>query len=192
MKTVSVTRRKKKLQKIRNVLIRIAAFVLGIVIVVMAAAFAVRQFGMQTVIIDQSMSDTLQSEDVVLINKLAYITGNPDRMDIAVVRVGSSEFSPSYVRRVIGLPGETVRITDGILYINDEAVDIPFNESPIENGGAAKEGITLGDDQYFVLCDNYNNSRDDSRLDSIGLIDEDQMSGKVWMTLFPLSHLSFE
>lgn len=52
-----------------------------------------------------------------------------------------------------------------------------------------EKGVTLGDGEYFVLCDDYNNNRDDSRLDSIGIIDSEQILGKVWMIVSPFSRL---
>ena len=151
--------------------------------------FAVRGFGIKTVIIDQSMNPTLQNEDVVLLNKLSYKIGSPKRMDVVAVRIGASENSPTYVRRIIGLPGETVQIKDGKVYIDDTELELTFNDAAIENAGVAEKGETLGDNEYFVLCDDYNNNRDDSRLDSIGTIDSDQILGKVWLIRSPLSRL---
>ena len=157
--------------------------------VIALGVFAVRGFGIKTVIIDQSMNPTLQNEDVVLLNKLSYKIGSPKRMDVVAVRIGASENSPTYVRRIIGLPGETVQIKDGKVYIDDTELELTFNDAAIENAGVAEKGETLGDNEYFVLCDDYNNNRDDSRLDSIGTIDSDQILGKVWLIRSPLSRL---
>lgn len=110
-------------------------------------------------------------------------------MDVVAVRIGASENSPTYVRRIIGLPGETVQIKDGKVYIDDTELELTFNDAAIENAGVAEKGETLGDNEYFVLCDDYNNNRDDSRLDSIGTIDSDQILGKVWLIRSPLSRL---
>ena len=162
---------------------------LGLLIVIALGVFAVRGFGIKTVIIDQSMNPTLQNEDVVLLNKLSNKIGSPKRMDVVAVRIGASENSPTYVRRIIGLPGETVQIKDGKVYIDDTELELTFNDAAIENAGVAEKGETLGDNEYFVLCDDYNNNRDDSRLDSIGTIDSDQILGKVWLIRSPLSRL---
>ena len=189
MRKVPLSKKQKHAEKIKKTLIHVGIWLLGLLIVIALGVFAVRGFGIKTVIIDQSMNPTLQNEDVVLLNKLSYKIGSPKRMDVVAVRIGASENSPTYVRRMIGLPGETVQIKDGKVYIDDTELELTFNDSAIENAGVAEKGETLGDNEYFVLCDDYNNNRDDSRLDSIGTIDSDQILGKVWLIRSPLSRL---
>ena len=189
MRKVPLSKKQKHAEKIKKTLIHVGIWLLGLLIVIALGVFAVRGFGIKTVIIDQSMNPTLQNEDVVLLNKLSYKIGSPKRMDVVAVRIGASENSPTYVRRIIGLPGETVQIKDGKVYIDDTELELTFNDVAIENAGVAEKGETLGDNEYFVLCDDYNNNRDDSRLDSIGTIDSDQILGKVWLIRSPLSRL---
>lgn len=189
MRKVPLSKKQKRAEKIKKTLIYVGIWLLGLLIVIALGVFAVRGFGIKTVIIDQSMNPTLQNEDVVLLNKLSYKIGSPKRMDVVAVRIGASENSPTYVRRIIGLPGETVQIKDGKVYIDDTELELTFNDAAIENAGVAEKGETLGDNEYFVLCDDYNNNRDDSRLDSIGTIDSDQILGKVWLIRSPLSRL---
>ena len=189
MRKVPLSKKQKRAEKIKKTLIHVGSWLLGLLIVIALGVFAVRGFGIKTVIIDQSMNPTLQNEDVVLLNKLSYKIGSPKRMDVVAVRIGASENSPTYVRRIIGLPGETVQIKDGKVYIDDTELELTFNDAAIENAGVAEKGETLGDNEYFVLCDDYNNNRDDSRLDSIGTIDSDQILGKVWLIRSPLSRL---
>ena len=189
MRKVPLSKKQKHAEKIKKTLIHVSIWLLGLLIVIALGVFAVRGFGIKTVIIDQSMNPTLQNEDVVLLNKLSYKIGSPKRMDVVAVRIGASENSPTYVRRIIGLPGETVQIKDGKVYIDDTELELTFNDAAIENAGVAEKGETLGDNEYFVLCDDYNNNRDDSRLDSIGTIDSDQILGKVWLIRSPLSRL---
>lgn len=189
MRKVPLSKKQKHAEKIKKTLIHVGIWLLGLLIVIALGVFAVRGFGIKTVIIDQSMNPTLQNEDVVLLNKLSYKIGSPKRMDVVAVRIGASENSPTYVRRIIGLPGETVQIKDGKVYIDDTELELTFNDAAIENAGVAEKGETLGDNEYFVLCDDYNNNRDDSRLDSIGTIDSDQIIGKVWLIRSPLSRL---
>ena len=177
MRKVPLSKKQKRAEKIKKTLIHVGIWLLGLLIVIALGVFAVRGFGIKTVIIDQSMNPTLQNEDVVLLNKLSYKIGSPKRMDVVAVRIGASENSPTYVRRIIGLPGETVQIKDGKVYIDDTELELTFNDAAI------------GDNEYFVLCDDYNNNRDDSRLDSIGTIDSDQILGKVWLIRSPLSRL---
>ena len=187
MRKVPLSKKQKRAEKIKKTLIHVGIWLLGLLIVIALGVFAVRGFGIKTVIIDQSMNPTLQNEDVVLLNKLSYKIGSPKRMDVVAVRIGASENSPTYVRRIIGLPGETVQIKDGKVYIDD--TELELNDAAIENAGVAEKGEPLGDNEYFVLCDDYNNNRDDSRLDSIGTIDSDQILGKVWLIRSPLSRL---
>jgi len=189
MRKVPLSKKQKHAEKIKKTLIHVGIWLLGLLIVIALGVFSVRGFGIKTVIIDQSMNPTLQNEDVVLLNKLSYKIGSPKRMDVVAVRIGASENSPTYVRRIIGLPGETVQIKDGKVYIDDTELELTFNDAAIENAGVAEKGETLGDNEYFVLCDDYNNNRDDSRLDSIGTIDSDQILGKVWLIRSPLSRL---
>ena len=189
MRKVPLSKKQKCAEKIKKTLIHVGIWLLGLLIVIALGVFAVRGFGIKTVIIDQSMNPTLQNEDVVLLNKLSYKIGSPKRMDVVAVRIGASENSPTYVRRIIGLPGETVQIKDGKVYIDDTELELTFNDAAIENAGVAEKGEPLGDNEYFVLCDDYNNNRDDSRLDSIGTIDSDQILGKVWLIRSPLSRL---
>ena len=189
MRKVTLSKKQKRAEKINKTLIHVGIWLLGLLIVIALGVFAVRGFGIKTVIIDQSMNPTLQNEDVVLLNKLSNKIGSPKRMDVVAVRIGASENSPTYVRRIIGLPGETVQIKDGKVYIDDTELELTFNDAAIENAGVAEKGETLGDNEYFVLCDDYNNNRDDSRLDSIGTIDSDQILGKVWLIRSPLSRL---
>ena len=191
MRKVPLSRKQKRIEKMKKTLIHAGIWLAGLLIVVALGVFAVRAFGIRTVIIDQAMSPTLQNEDVVLLNKLSYKIGSPKRMDVIAFRIGSSENSPTYVRRVIGLPGETVQIKDGKIYVDDTEVALSFNDAALEDAGSAEKGVTLGDNEYFVLCDDYNNNRDDSRLDSIGTIDSDQIIGRVWLIRSPLSRFGF-
>ena len=189
MYSVSVTRRQKKYRRIKNFLIRLCLYIAGLFIVISLGLFCVRNYGIQNVMIDQAMAPTLQSEDVVLVDKMAYRIGEPQRMDIVVVRIGSTDHGLSYIRRIVGLPGDKIRISGEQLVINDEPAVIEFNQDAIEDAGTADQEVTLEDDEYFVLSDNYNNSRDDSRLDSFGMISESQIAGKVWFRIMPLSDI---
>ena len=90
-----------------------------------------------------------------------------------------------YIKRVIGRPGETVRIDkDGHIYVNDELLEENYGKEVIEDPGIAEDGITLGKDEYFVLGDNRNNSSD-SRDPDVGAVSKSQIKGKVWLRLRP-------
>ena len=96
MRKVPLSKKQKRAEKIKKTLIHVGIWLLGLLIVIALGVFAVRGFGIKTVIIDQSMNPTLQNEDVVLLNKLSYKIGSPKRMDVVAVRIGASENSPTY------------------------------------------------------------------------------------------------
>jgi len=131
-------------------------------------------------VVGQSMEPTYHDSDILIGSKLSYITGDPERFDVAVI-----DASKNYklIKRVIGLPGETVRIDEnGFIYINGELLDESYGKEEIENAGNALYGITLGTDEYFVLGDNRNNSTD-SRFDEVGVIKRSQFDEKVIDTI---------
>lgn len=156
------------------------SFLNWIILIFIAAVtgYAFVTFCFQTVlVIGPSMSPTLKDGQTVIVNKLDYKIHDIKRYDIVVY---SKVDSDSYfdIKRVVGMPTETVRITNGKIYINDEAVkDSPINGSII-NPGIAANGITLGKNEYFVLGDNVNNS-EDSRFTNVGIISRTEIKGKV-------------
>ena len=94
-----------------------------------------------------------------------------------------------YIKRIIGLPGETVQIMeDGSIYINGEKLEESYGREVIqpETIGRAAEPIVLGEDEYFVMGDNRNNSSD-SRTDIVGNIKREDIIGKAWLRIWPLS-----
>jgi len=183
--------KKRQKQKMRAFLMRVLAFLGGLIAVMILAVSLVKGFGHAAVVIDKSMSPGLVNEDVVLINRLSKAIGSVGRMDVAAIRISNSENSPIYVRRIIGIPGDKVKIEGGSIYVNGEKAEAELFEDPIEDAGVASEELVLDEDSYFVLCDDYNSSRDDSRLDSIGLIEREQIVGKVWLIWSPMSRFGF-
>lgn len=155
-------------------------FIAGIV------GYAFVTFGFQTVtVVGPSMNPTLADSQVVLVNKIIYNISDIKRYDvIAFSRVQGDGYYD--IKRVIGLPGETVRISNGDIYINGERRnDVPF-EMTIQISGVAEDTITLEDSEYFVMGDNVNNS-EDSRYTNVGNIAKTEIVGKVVSILFPRS-----
>lgn len=170
-----------------NLLRRITGWVVDIIVVLSLAWFCLYAFGTQIRIAGQSMTPELHPDDVVLMNRLAYDFGKPDRMDVVVFM---REDEKTNVKRVIGLPGETVQITGGSIYINGERLEAENGLDQVSLGGLAENPVELGDDEYFLLGDNRESS-EDSRFANIGNVKKEQIMGKVWLRLFPLIDFSF-
>ena len=154
-----------------------------IVDVVVALAFA--WFCLVVTVNGQSMQPLLTSGDIVLMNRLTYEIGKPDRMDVVVFE---REDQKTNVKRVVAIPGDVVQIIDGELYVNQEQVSLP-EDRKISLSGLAENPVKLEDKEYFLLGDNPDSS-EDSRFANIGNVREDQIVGKVWLRLFPLIHIS--
>lgn len=137
----------------------------------------------------QSMEPTLSDGDILLVEKRTYEKKNPERYDIIVLNTeGNSMWGQQYVKRIIGLPGETVQIEEGKILINGKKLKEPFDFEEIEDGGLAREEIQLGEDEYFVLGDNRNNSKDSRHLE-IGTVNQKQIQGRVFMRIYPFQHI---
>ena len=135
-----------------------------------------------------SMNNTLQNNQTVLLNTIAYSVKAPERYDLIAFKTGKKDNTSIYVRRVIGLPGETVQIQDGKIYIDGKELTEDICNEEIYNAGFAAEPVKLGYDEFFVLGDNRNNS-DDSRYSNIGTVKRDMIIGKPWLRIKPASDL---
>lgn len=153
--------------------------------VVIVSVLLIHQFvGQQIEVSGSSMESTLHNEDHLILEKISYEIGTPKRFDIVVFRPYSYEKETYYIKRVIGMPGETVQIIGSDIYIDGEKLDENYGNNPIADGGAAKEPITLDSDEYFLLGDNRNNSKD-SRDTSIGAVKRDTIIGRAWIRIWP-------
>lgn len=172
----------KRVRNIRTALTRSrliwAAQIIG---VCLTALLLVAFFGQRVSIAGDSMSPALENGDVVLVNRLIYDMKGPARGDVVAYRPGGNENVHYSVKRIVGLPGETVQIKDGSVYIDGEIAEKHIFASDIGYAGIAAEPVELGKDEYFVLGDNHEAS-DDSRLADVGNISRDDIYGKVWFT----------
>ena len=149
--------------------------------VVIFAAYAITHYGLEKMQVSgNNMEPTLKDGDSVLINKMSYILSSAKRNDVVVVKQDGTEHNYYSIARIMGLPGETVKIEDGYLYINGEKIKEKYNFPVMENGGLALEDIVLDNDQYFILCDNRNEC-EDSRNANIGNILKKNIIGKAWL-----------
>ena len=134
-----------------------------------------------------SMEETIMTGDRVFGNRLAYIKDDPERFDIVIFKYPDDP-SQLFVKRVIGLPGETVQVIDGYVYINGEMLDENYGLEVMDDPGIAAEPIKLGDDEYFVLGDNRNHSSD-SRVASVGVLTRDMLIGRAWVRIYPFNKI---
>ena len=156
---------------------------------VLGAVWLVITFvGQRTEVEGASMENTLHNGDDLIVDKLSYRFHDPERFDIIVFPFQFQD-NTYYIKRIIGLPGETVQIMDdGSIYINGEKLEENYGMEVIkpETIGRAAEPIELGDDEYFVMGDNRNNSSD-SRTDMVGNIKRENIIGKAWLRIWPVS-----
>lgn len=151
--------------------------------IVIFAAYAITHYGLETMTVSgEYMNPTLKDGDTVLINKMSYKMHSIHRNDVIVVQENGSEHSYFTLNRVVGLPGETVLIQEGQVYINGKPLKEKLDFPLMENGGMALESITLDGGEYFVLGDNRNEC-EDSRNANIGNIHKNDVIGKAWMRL---------
>lgn len=160
-------------------------WVVNIMVALACAWFLVYGFGEQVRISGSSMQPALDAEDVVLMNRLIYDVSSPQRFDIVVFE---REDGRKNVKRVIGLPGETVQIKNGSVYIDGAPLEAPDGLGQVSLAGRAEIPIQLEADEYFLLGDNRDSS-EDSRFGNIGNVKADQIAGRVWLRIFPLLKL---
>lgn len=167
---------KKERKMTMAILYNILSWIFGIAAAVFLGIMTVNFFGISTIVIGNSMEPVLFNGEEVLLNKIIYQFSTPKRGDVIAFHPNGDENTHMYVKRIVGLPGESVQIKQGSVYINGEmyAMDMETNEA-----GVAADMVELGDDEYFVMGDNRENS-EDSRSANIGNVSREMIVGKVW------------
>ena len=163
----------------------IAGTIAYLLLVFGIAVFLVTFVGQRTQVSGSSMYDTLEDKDQLLVEKLSYRFGDPKRFDVVVFLEDPKE-DKYFIKRIIGLPGETVQIKNGVIYIDGEAIEEDYGYETIKRPGRAANPVTLGEDEYFVLGDNRNNSTD-SRKESVGNVNRSQFLGRAFLRIWPFS-----
>ena len=166
---------------------RIVRWAVNVVVVLALAWFLVYAFCAQVPVSGNSMQPVLSADDVVLVNRLVYDVGEPERLDIVVFE---REDHKKNVKRIIGLPGETVQIKGGFIFINGEVLSVDDGLEQVSLAGRADTPIQLEEDEYFLLGDNRDSS-EDSRFSNIGNVKREQIYEKVWFRILPLLKLDF-
>jgi signal peptidase I len=137
------------------------------------------------IIVGSSMQPNFQDGERILINKVVYRFNQPERGDVIIFHPGGDQES-DYIKRIIGLPGESVEIKEGVVYIHEEDGDVLTLAEPYIAEAVRRDfaGSAIPEDEYFVLGDNRNNSND-SRSASVGTVPKEDIIGKAWLLIWP-------
>ena len=165
-----------------NIKKNLIAFGICVVIAIVIALIITNFVASHTKVEGNSMESTLENGDDIIVEKFSYLTNNPERYDIIVFRESESV---NYIKRVIALPGETIQITEGKIYINERAIFDAYGNAKMEDGGIAEKPIKLGQDEYFVLGDNRNHSKDSRCWKSTSFVTFDEIVGKAVIRYYP-------
>lgn len=168
----------KRKKKISSASVReIFSWIFGIFTAVFIAVVLNLFLGMATRVVGVSMEPALYNGQQVFINRFLYLLTTPKRGDVVVFLPNGNENAHYYVKRVVALPGDSVEIRDGVLYVNDEESE--WVTDRIADAGIAASRFILGQGEYFCIGDNPDNS-EDSRSANIGPVNETDIIGKVW------------
>lgn len=178
--TLDLRNWKKKIKPVLNWTFKIA-------VTCLFAFVFVWYLGQKVSMVGDSMNPVLSNGDVTLVNRIIYNASTPKRGDVIAFKPKGNENSHYYIKRIVGLPGETIAFVEGDIYIDGTKLKEDYMTTEIKDVGIVTEEITLGGDEYFVLGDNRENS-EDSRMADVGMVKRSYIYGKVWMVLFPREH----
>lgn len=175
------------MKKVMREILNTSLYLLGVLCLVYLVIHFV---GQRTQVQGSSMEPSLSAEDNLIVDKLSYRFHDPERFDIIVFPFLYEE-ETFYIKRIIGLPGETVQIdVEGNIYIDGELLEESYGKEVIMDPGRAIEPVELGEDEYFVMGDNRNNSKD-GRDPSVGNIRRENIIGRAWLRIWPLNKVGF-
>ncbi len=167
----------------KNMVKEVLSMALYIAVVLCITFLVVRYVGQRTQVDGHSMENTLFDGDNLIVDKISYRFTHPKRFDIIVFPYHYKE-DTYYIKRIIGLPGETVQIRDGEIYIDGAILEEDYGKETMLTSGRAADQIQLGEDEYFVLGDNRNHS-EDSRFDDVGNIERSEIIGRAFIRIWP-------
>lgn len=154
-------------------------------------ALVIRTFLFEPIRVDgSSMNDTLADKEIMFVSKPEYIFGEPQLGDVVICRYpGRTEY---FVKRLMGAPGDVIEVKNNVIYRNGEIVDEPYLTPDRNDNGFSMDAFTLGDNEYFVMGDNRDNSHDSRNYygyDSPAALTRDQIIGHVRCVLFPFDKI---
>lgn len=184
--------KKKKEKKKRSPISYVIEGIIYIALIVVCVYVVPNYVVQRTVVSGESMEDTLHDKESLLVDKISYRFHSPERYDIIVFYPRGREVEEYYVKRIYGLPGETIQIKENDIYINGEKIDDPYAKDAMLSAGLAEEPYTLGEDEYFVLGDHRSVSMDSRTTpemdsDGPGPVKFENIAGKVVLRIWPLS-----
>ncbi len=178
IKGLSFYRRRKKVST--SLIKEILSWIFGIVAAVFIAGVTVWFFGMTTNVVGISMEPTLENGQKILVNRFIYTLSSPKRGDVVVFLPNGNENAHYYVKRVVAVPGDNIKIENYTLFVNGEESTLVTEK--ILDGGIAENEFTLKMGEYFCIGDNPNNS-EDSRSANIGPVKLDDIIGEAWFKM---------
>jgi signal peptidase I len=170
---------RKKIKIKKGLFSEIIEYFAIVAIVTFLAFVIVWFFALRIPMVGDSMEPVLESSQEVCINRLSYVVFNPKRGDVIAFLPKGNEKSHYYIKRVIGLPGETIEIKDGDVYIDGVLYEDPYAVDATVDPGICANPLVLKDEEYFVMGDNRDYS-EDSRSGNIGPVSKEYIYGQVW------------
>lgn len=175
-----------KPKKKRSTISYVFEFVIYVALILICIFWVPEHVIQRTVVNGESMENTLYTGESRLVEKVSYHFHDPERYDIIVFYPKGKEEDEYYVKRIYGLPGETIQIIDDQIYVNNEVIEDEYAKNEMDDPGIAQDPITLGEDEYFVLGDNRKVSLD-SRDSDLGPIHKKNIAGHVILRIWPLN-----
>ncbi|MDP8263809.1 MAG: signal peptidase I [Candidatus Ancaeobacter aquaticus] len=175
------------------------AIIYAFIIAMFVRTFIVQAYKIPTGSMEPTLHGAKSGGDRILVNKFLYYFKKPERGDIIVFKtkgILGLDQNKDYIKRLVGLPGDSVEIIDGHLYINGTPLVTPdtfrtntyYNVGSHSNGfGKAGEKVLIPKDHYYVLGDNSANSRDSRYW---GFVPENNIKGKAFLTYWPPSRIN--
>lgn len=175
----------KYLAEEKNIFKELLGWLVYILIIFGLTYLVITFVGQRTRVTGSSMETTLSDGDNLIVDKISYRFRDPERYDIIVFPYQYQE-NTYYIKRIIGMPGETIQIINGEVYIDGEILGEEYGAEEMQDAGIAEVPVTLGEEEYFVLGDNRNHSMD-SRDSRVGILKREDLVGRAWVRIWPFS-----